>query len=211
VSEGSESQLGPDAERPESMAGEALPAIAEGRGPGGPTTSRRTCPWCSAQVPDLVSTCPTCHAVVDSDAADEIHLPGLTEVSPELLDYAANARAGKKLKPNVLSMLLRNPGPRTPANLPAADEADALRPPSPEVRAEMARIEAEIAGIAPPDVTPEDPAASRDFPNTGVAAPEAADVAVPAESAETASAPDGESGFEAASQTDRPLRRPPPV
>lgn len=185
--------------------------MAQGGGPGGPSTSRRACPWCSAAVPDLVSTCPRCHATIDSAAANAIHLPGLTEVSPELLDYAEKARAGKKLKPNVLSMLLKSPGPKTLAIPPAADEADAIRPPSAEVRAEMARIEAEIAGTVPADIVSESPAASPAAPSAPAAASEAAPHAPPAESAETASAPGGELGSGAATQTDRPLRRPPPI
>jgi hypothetical protein len=97
-----------------------------------------------------------------------MHLPGLTEVSPELRAYAEQARSGKP-KRGLLSIMMSSPSTPVATTPPPATEPEALRPPSSEVRAEMARIDAEIAaGIAasgtelpvesPADTTPPAPA-----------------------------------------------------
>ena len=130
------------------------------------STSDRDCPWCSGRVPAGASTCPACQATIDPDeATDSIHLPGLTEVSPELRAYAEQVRAGRK-KRSSLSILLNSPStPRAP-DLPQLSEPDALRPPSAAVRSEMLRLDAEIAaraelaaGLVPPDAGPSAPPA----------------------------------------------------
>lgn len=128
------------------------------------STSDRDCPWCSARVPAGASTCPACHATIDPDeAADSIHLPGLTEVAPELRAYAEQVRAGRK-KRSSLSILLNSPSTPQAPDLPELSEPDALRPPSAAVRAEMLRLDAEIAaraesaaGVIPPDAGPSAP------------------------------------------------------
>jgi hypothetical protein len=210
VSEGSGSQIGPNGAGPESQVDEPRPGVTPSDAPVEKPTSVRVCPWCSAAVPALVSTCPTCHATLDPDVAEAIHLPGVTEVSPDLRDYAEQARAGKKLKPSLLSMLLGAPKPQTQPIPPASGEADALRPPSPAVRAEMARIDAEIAGIAPPSDPSEDPPAPAEaFPATATASPEEAQFEGPARPSETSSSTrDDEPASGAATPTD-PRRRPP--
>jgi hypothetical protein len=208
VSEGSGSQIGPNGAGPESQVDEPRPGVTQSDAPVEKPTSARVCPWCSAAVPALVSTCPTCHANLDPDVAEAIHLPGVTEVSPDLRDYAEQARAGKKLKPSLRSMLLGSPRPQTQSIPPAPSEADALRPPSEAVRAEMARIDAEIAGIVPPNDASGDPADPAPARPTG--GPEAARFATSAGPSETSSTPDREPASGAAAPTD-PRRRPPPV
>ena len=139
---------GEDATGPESQA--AVPVQRAGRRVAPPkrSTSDRGCPWCSARVPAGASTCPACHATVDpAETTDAIHLPGLTEVSPELRAYAEQVRAGRK-KRSSLSILLNSSSTPQAADLPDSSEPDALRPPSAAVRAEMLRLDAEIAARA---------------------------------------------------------------
>jgi hypothetical protein len=131
------------------------------------STSDRDCPWCSARLPAGASTCPACHATIDPDeTTDAVHLPGLTEVSPELRAYAEEVRAGKK-KRSSLSIVLNSPSAPQAAALTELSEPDALRPPSAAVRAEMLRLDAEIAaraemaaGVVPPDAGPSAPPAA---------------------------------------------------
>jgi hypothetical protein len=142
------------------------PVERAGRRPAPPkrSASDRDCPWCSARVPAGALTCPACHATIDPDETTQaIHLPGLTEVSPELRAYAEQVRAGRK-KRNSLSILLNSPSAPRAADLPDLSEPDALRPPSAAVRAEMLRLDAEIAaraemaaGVVPPDAGPSAP------------------------------------------------------
>jgi hypothetical protein len=171
----------------------SLPVQRAGRGAAARqrSTSDRDCPWCSARVPAGASTCPACQATIDPDeATDSIHLPGLTEVSPELRAYAEQVRAGRK-KRSSLSILLNSPStPRAP-DLPELSEPEALRPPSAAVRAEMLRLDAEIAAraelaaeVVPPDAGPSAPPADAadstaalpqpPSPPSGGAAPDAA-------------------------------------
>jgi hypothetical protein len=146
----------------------SLPVQPAGRGAAARrrSTSDRDCPWCSARVPAGASTCPACHATIDPDeATDSIHVPGLTEVAPELRAYAEQVRAGRK-KRSSLSILFDSPStPRAP-DIPESSEPEALRPPNAAVRAEMLRLDAEIAaraesaaGVVPPDAGPSAPSA----------------------------------------------------
>ena len=143
------------------------PSLSSGRGR---RASRRTpefdyevCPWCSAPVPPRADQCPSCHALLDAPAADEIPIPGLTVVPPELRRYEARARQGKKT--SLLSMIFsREPAPRATDAQPPSDPA-ALLPPSPALKAEMARVDADIAaGLVPlddePPAAPERPPAA---------------------------------------------------
>jgi hypothetical protein len=133
---------------PESQAAVLVQRAGRRVAPPKRSTSDRDCPWCSARVPAGASTCPACHATVDpAEATDAIHLPGLTEVSPELRAYAEQVRAGKK-KRSSLSILLTSSSTAQAADLPDSSEPDALRPPSAAVRAEMLRLDAEIAARA---------------------------------------------------------------
>ncbi len=148
----------------DSQVSEPVPGAGRPAAPPKPSTSARECPWCSAQVPAGASTCPACHANIDPDqTSDAIHLPGLTEVSPELRAYAEQVRAGRK-KRSSLSILLNSPSAPPAADIPDLSEPDALRPPSAAVRAEMLRLDAEIAaraemaaGVVPPDAGPSAP------------------------------------------------------
>jgi hypothetical protein len=124
---------------------------AEGRGrsssrrkSAGP---RRICPWCSAVVPANVSSCPSCRATLDEPAADEMSIPGLTEVPLRLQMYAEKAR---RPRTSLLSMVLGSQPIPIATDAPPPSDAAAMRPPSPELKAEMARLDAEIAaGKAP--------------------------------------------------------------
>jgi hypothetical protein len=129
-----------------------------------------TCPWCSAKIPANATTCPECHATIDSELlADNVPVAGLTEIPPELRAYAA--RGGKR-KRKSLWRALRNDSEEVTFVLGPSNE-NAYRPPSPEVRAEMARIDREIAGtVEGPDLSPDAP-----------------DVASPAETASSAEVP----------------------
>lgn len=132
----------------ESQAAQPVQRALRGVAPVRRSATDRDCPWCSARVPAGASTCPACHAIVDpAETTDAIHLPGLTEVSPELRAYAEQARAGKK-KRSSLSILLNSSSTPPAADLPDSSEPDALRPPSAAVRAEMLRLDAEIAARA---------------------------------------------------------------
>jgi hypothetical protein len=121
-----------------------------------------SCPWCSARVPVGVSTCPACQATINAGATAEVHLAGVTEVAPELRAYAEQVRTGKPTR-GLLSTLFSSPGDPA-AGAPDPGELAALQPPSAAVRAEMARIDAEIAATGVPTgtdtTTPPGPTAS---------------------------------------------------
>ncbi len=186
----------PDA-RPVSADGLAAPtdaggivAVAEptvsGRDAAPDSGAEIVCPWCSARIV-AGATCPECGAILDAEGGLE-GLAGVTEVSPELVEYLART----KRKPKRRSVLLQALGVEA-LRKDAVDDApvsaleNALRPPSAEVRAEMARIDAEIArqaawsnsqGPADPPAAPEpaapEPAAPEPAAAPEVAAPEAA-------------------------------------
>jgi len=130
----------------------AFPALSEAA-PSRPKATRRTgskieagmtCQWCSAVVPVDSTTCPSCKAPLNGPDTQSMTIPGVTEVLPELRAYAAQARSGKK-RPSLLKMMFSDtPVPQAIAAPPPSDAA-ALRPPSRELRAEMARLDAEIA------------------------------------------------------------------
>jgi hypothetical protein len=117
---------------------------------------QRLCPWCSTSIPASATTCPNCQAIVDTADGDSIALAGVTEVSPALQRYAEKARSGKRT--SLLSMIFSDPPMPPVMNAPEPSDADALRPPSAALKAEMARLDAEIAagavrfdGAAPAD------------------------------------------------------------
>ena len=108
----------------------------------------RVCPWCSAAVRASDAVCPKCGATLDGAAADDMAIPGLTEVPPALRRYAENAKSGKK-RQSLLKMILSDE-PIPPAiDAPLPSDEDALRPPSAAVKAEMARLDLDIAAGAP--------------------------------------------------------------
>jgi hypothetical protein len=65
-------------------------------------------------------------------------------VPPELLRYAEDVRAAKK-RPSILKMIFSDTDIPTVDSAPPPSDADALRPPNAAVRAEMERIDYEIA------------------------------------------------------------------
>jgi hypothetical protein len=102
------------------------------------------CPWCSAELPTAVATCPSCGAALTPTPTAQAGIPGLTEVPPELLRYAKEARTNKK-RPSLLTMIFSGPDSPTVPDEPPLGDGDALRPPSAAVKAEMDRIEYENA------------------------------------------------------------------
>jgi hypothetical protein len=120
-----------------------------GRGGRPPAAVTRTCPWCSTVVPAADQECPKCGAALALPAADEVAIPGLTEVPPELRRYAADARSGKG-RPSILKMIFSDTPVPTAVNVQPPSDPEALRPPSVALRAEMARLDAEIAAGVPP-------------------------------------------------------------
>jgi hypothetical protein len=105
------------------------------------------CPWCSAAVGAHTGSCPNCHATLNARAADSIHIPGLTEVPPELLKYAEDSHAGKK-RTSLRSAIFRGSDIPVVSDPEPPSDAAALLPPSPALIAEMARLDAEIAAEA---------------------------------------------------------------
>ena len=171
--------VAPTAAGPETTAAEpaassqASPVPARERGH---RTSRRTpkatdrlCPWCSTSIPAAAGSCPNCAAILDSPSADEVPIPGLTVVPPELQRYSDRARM-RKSGIKLLTMIFRDETVPTDEDTPPPSDSAALRPPDAEVKAEMARLDAEIAaGMVPiddkaSDIPPETPAAPPETP-----------------------------------------------
>ena len=165
------------------------PAAAETRrtSAGKPRSRKTLCPWCSAVVPAGAESCPGCHAVLAEGSAESVAIPGVTEVSPALRDYERKVRIGKS-KPNLLRMIFSEEPIPTAIDAPAPSDAGALLPPSSAVKAEMARLDAEIAAGAVPlgDAAPTAPPALPPAPPAASPAPDAAPESRPAEPAATA-------------------------
>jgi hypothetical protein len=148
---------------------QASPSPARGRGRGAssltPRAAERLCPWCSTSAPAAAESCPNCGAILDDPAANEVPIPGLTVLPPELQRYADMTRRRKRT-PNLLGLIFRERTVPTDTDTPAPSDPAALRPPDPALKAEMARLDAEIAaGIVPIDrdpsaTPPESPAES---------------------------------------------------
>jgi hypothetical protein len=113
-------------------------------GSGLPETTTTVCPWCSTAISVSGGTCPACGATLDNSATDQIAIPGLTEVPASLRKYAEDTRRGKK-KQNLLQMMFSEAPIPTAIDAPDPSDAAALRPPSATVKAEMLRIEYELA------------------------------------------------------------------
>ena len=162
------------------------------------------CPWCSARIA-AAPTCPECGAILDTESGAD-GVVGVTEVSPELLEYLART----KRKPKRRSVLLQALGVealRKEANtdVPVSALESALRPPTAEVRAEMARIDAEIARQAAwsESQTPAEPAAAEPAAAGPAAAAEAA-APEPVASPEPVAAPELTTGPAAPEPTAAP-------
>ena len=133
-------------EPPANPAPTAEPAEERRKG----TAPGRTCAWCSAAIGTSDALCPNCGATLDSTAADAMAIPGLTELQPRLRRYDEEARTGKRKRQSLLAMILSDAPIPTVVDAPQPSDADALRPPSAAVRAEMARLDEDIAtGGAP--------------------------------------------------------------
>ncbi len=139
----------PEASMAEAVASDVVPTESG-------ATSR--CPWCSARIPIEATTCPECHATVDRGLGEGTPISGLTQVSPELQAYSAQLKS--KRKPKSLFRRVLGTEPREAPLAFEPSSATALLPPSPEVRAEMARIDAETTGptlAGEPKPTPSEP------------------------------------------------------
>ncbi len=126
------------------------------------------CQWCSASVAVEATTCPTCKASLNAPAADSMAISGLTQVQPELRAYAQASRGGKR-RSSLLKMIFSDTAVSSETDAPPPSDAAALRPPSRELRGEMARLDADIAAgqvdpgrqpasneaARPPEATPE--------------------------------------------------------
>ena len=146
-------QSGTDASAPtqaptEKRRGGRLPAVAP--------AAVRTCPWCSAVVPAADPECANCGAALSEPAAESVGIPGLTEVPAELRRYAEGARTGKR-RQSLLKIIFADYQIPTAVDAPPPSDIEALRPPSPEIRAEMARFDAEIAAAATEPAEPPTP------------------------------------------------------
>ena len=95
----------------------------------------KTCPWCSTSIPTGAATCPSCGAAVEGQAVGDI--PGVTEI-----DTTASMGPDGGLPPDAV-----DPLSWLGAGHASPDDADAYARPSPEVEAEIRRmeLEAEIA------------------------------------------------------------------
>lgn len=111
---------------------------------GQPQTTATVCPWCSTVISVSGGTCPACGATLDNAATDHVSIPGLTEVPAALRKYAEDARRGKK-KQTLLQMMFSEAPIPTAIDAPEPSDAAALLPPSAAVKAEMLRIEYELA------------------------------------------------------------------
>ncbi|HEX7612986.1 MAG TPA: hypothetical protein VF371_09435 [Candidatus Limnocylindrales bacterium] len=147
------------------------------------TVAEMSCEWCSALVPAGATSCPTCKVPLGASDTQSVTIPGVTAISPELLAYAARARSGKKRPSLLKTMFSDTPVPQA-IDAPPPSDAAALRPPSRELRAEMARLDADIAAghvdpggehaadaaaqppEAPPEATPEAPPEAPPEPRT---------------------------------------------
>ena len=153
-----------------SPSGSSTPTTTDGRGRSRKrpaATADRLCPWCSAAVRASDAVCSNCGATLDTAAADRVAIPGLTELPPALRRYAEDARSGKKKRQSLLKMIFSDAPIPTAVDAPPPSDADALRPPSAAVKAEMARLDTAIAAgatprqhdgeesAAPPDSAPE--------------------------------------------------------
>ena len=119
--------------------------------PSGETT---TCPWCSATVPVEAALCPSCGAQLRETAEGDVL--GVTQIDPSAVSRARRA------KPRRLTSWLTG-------DIATDDEVDAggkVEPPSPDVKAEMLKME--LAAIdAELEARAASAAANRELPPDG--------------------------------------------
>jgi hypothetical protein len=154
----------------EPATGPATDPVAQAAAPGrrsarrsakAPAKSRATtdaeCPWCSAPIATGAERCPSCGAALTSAAElAAVAIPGVTAVAPELREYEAKVSRQKK-RPGLLSMVLGESDDRLAAIPGGPLDPVVLRPPSAEVRAEMERLDREIASGSIADGAPTEP------------------------------------------------------
>jgi hypothetical protein len=100
------------------------------------TGTATTCPWCSTALPAAdTPVCPSCGAHLVEE--EEVEIPGVTSVSPDLRASAATPRRVRR----TFGSLLVGDDDEIP--LPSEAEMPALAPPDPDVRREMLRLEME--------------------------------------------------------------------
>ena len=191
--------VGP-APAPEPTAGNASTGKAPARG----SKSRKLaseptveCPWCSAPTVVGAERCPSCGAsLVPLVSANADPIPGVTAVEPGLRDYAERA-AHKKKRRGLLSLMMDDSSDRL-FSAPAADvDRAVIGPPSAEVRAEMERLDREIAAgrlpgdnpLPPPETGPTEAGAIETAPAEAAPAEAAPAEAAPAEAAPAEAAP----------------------
>lgn len=110
---------------------------------GRQASPKTICPWCSADVPADAQTCPACLATLKEADVVSLSIPGVTEVQPTLRKYLEDSRAGKK-KVGVLQTVFGKSDSSAPVSNIAPSDESALRPPSAEIKLEMARLDLEI-------------------------------------------------------------------
>jgi hypothetical protein len=150
-SQGAESPLAesPLAESPSAESPSAESPSAESQAAESPSAEDAECPWCSAWVAVGADRCPSCGAALSSAAElAAVSIPGVTAVAPELAAYREKVAHHKK-RQGILSMMLSEPDARLFVSTGEPTDADALRPPSAEVRAEMDRFDRELAAGSP--------------------------------------------------------------
>jgi hypothetical protein len=114
---------------------------------GGPSAQPDgpACPWCSAGIPAGAERCPNCGATMKpGQVAETVAIPGLTAVSPELRDYADRVARQKK-RPGLRSLIFDEGDDRVMTTAGGGVDPSVFKPPSDEVRAEMERLDREIA------------------------------------------------------------------
>jgi hypothetical protein len=117
---------------------------SKGRSARASTQPTGECPWCSAPVAAGVDQCPSCGAALtDTASGMDFPIAGVTAVAPELVAYAEKA-AQRKKKTGLLSRILDQSDDRI-FQIPTDLDRAVVGPPSAEVRAEMERLDREIA------------------------------------------------------------------
>jgi hypothetical protein len=165
-----------------------------------------TCQWCSSVIPAAATTCPTCGVQLGGPDSQLLEIPGVTEISPTLRAYDVRARTGKKRPSLLRTMFSDTPVPQA-IDAPPPSDAAALQPPSRELRAEMARLDAEIAAGAV-DASSERAAAPATEPAEAVS-PAAADTAAEGPGVADPAASTGAAAADATPPPAAPSRRDP--
>jgi hypothetical protein len=178
----------------ETVAATSAPQSTDSQAAESQAAEDAECPWCSARVAVGADRCPSCGAALSSAAElAAVSIPGVTAVAPELAAYREKVAHHKK-RQGILSMMLSEPDARLFVSTAEPADADALRPPSAEVRAEMDRFDRELAAGSPsgdeaaPEVSATEPGAAAQ-PETAPQSAVAPDAAATPQSAVAPEAP----------------------